>query len=467
MPEEEVRQKEAASKIDFKTLGLEIDREIDSLFVPAVDRTGEAGRPREEDDSAQFDPSGGKGQSGAELAARVNLHALQVEIDKEIDNLLVPAARSGWGGRSTRTPDPQQPENIVSKPPAFDDVQKYQMHELSGLIELFNAAYLSLDWELSRQNIERFIDALDRLAPFASRSSEAKSVFRILDVILKRLRDRPHAVNSRLVQLIRDSQGLLAHMLLMEGGTGPHEKQRLRDLIQRFQELRQKALEAKGQAKSTCLSPEMGAGALALRPKSAGPVAQTPRRCEKTDSAQTSVQVRRENLCLIVSCGKCLALPASCIIKVARSSVRKRLRILKRGYATLADFTWPFRWIGRGLMGRWAELRAEELKSCKFEPLDLHRPDEAAPEAPMAVLASDGQTHRIIFCEIANFVADVEISAGPPTGETFGPFENKWRLLVPVFDPQSAGPPAQIPSDRSPAGRETIRPSSRRSAVGD
>ena len=68
--------------------------------------------------------------------------------------------------------------------------------------------------------------------------------------ILKRLADKPHAINSRLVQLIRDSQGLLAHMLLIEGETGPHEKQRLKSLIEGFQELRQRALAVKAAATS-------------------------------------------------------------------------------------------------------------------------------------------------------------------------------------------------------------------------
>ena len=96
---------------------------------------------------------------------------------------------------------------------------------------------------------EKFLAALNQLEPFASRSADAGSVLRILDTILKRLVDRPHAINSRLVQLIRDSQGLLAHLLLIEGEVGPHEKQRLKSLIEGFQELRQRALAAKAAAK--------------------------------------------------------------------------------------------------------------------------------------------------------------------------------------------------------------------------
>ena len=126
--------------------------------------------------------------------------------------------------------------------------QRYHSHELSKLIEMFNAAYLSLDWEFSRENILKLLAALHQLEPFASRYADAGSVLRILEVILKRLVDKPHAINSRLVQLIRDSQGLLAHMLLVEGETGPDEKQRLKDLIESFHELRQRALAVKAKA---------------------------------------------------------------------------------------------------------------------------------------------------------------------------------------------------------------------------
>ncbi|HYA43729.1 MAG TPA: hypothetical protein VEF34_20695 [Syntrophobacteraceae bacterium] len=467
MPEQEVRQNQAAAKIDFKTLELEIDREIDSLFVPAAERTAGSPRRREAHEGAQFNPNRDKGQSGADAGAGVDLDALQAEIDKEIDNLLVPAARSGWVRGSTRISGPDQPEKVESTPPAFEDIGKYQAYELSGLIELFNAAYLSLDWEFSRQNIEKLIDALGRLEAFASRSSEAKTVLRILDVILKRLRERPHAVNNMLVQLIRDSQGLLAHMLLMECNTGPHEKQRLKDLIQRFQELRQRALAAKGEAKSPALWADTGARVLALRPKGVGAVAETPRTCESTDSAQQSPQVRRENLCLLVSCGKSLALPASCILRVARSDAKKRLKILKRGYATLADFTALFRRIRSGIMGRWMELPAKELKSFMFEPLEPDSPSWVAPEVTTAVLASDGQTHKIVFCDMASFIAYAEISAGPPAGEKFGPFESIWCLSVPVFDPRPAGPLVQTSVARPPAGGPAIRPSGRSSAAGD
>jgi hypothetical protein len=445
---------------------MEIDREIDSLFVPAIDKASEPGKSTEFDDSVQSNPNRGKGQSGEGPGAAVNLKDLQVKIDAEIDNLLVPAPKSGWEAGPARVVERRPPAKIESKPPPLEDAQKYQMHELSGLIEAFNAAYLSLDWEFSRENIEKFIDALDRLEPFAARSTEARAVLRILDVILKRLRERPHAVNSLLVQLIRDSQGLLAHVLLIEGNTGPHEKQRLKDLIERFQELRQRAIAVKSEAKRTSPHPDTGSKVLELRPRIHLPVAEPPEEPVQIDPSEPLPEVRRENLCLMVSRGKCLAVPASCILKVARATEKKRRKILKRGYAILADFRVLFRRLVSGVMGKWADLPAKDLNFFRFEPLEIDPLDGFAVRKPVAVLASDGENHRIIFCEFAGFIADEEISFGTSAGEAFGPFGNKRRVSVPVFEPQPADSPALISAIPSHS-RRGASPSGTGSAADD
>jgi len=641
MVDKETRHREAGTGIDFRALELEIDREIDAQFVPMVQRAGEAETLVEAHDTPQYEPKGEKGKSAAEPEAGLDLSALQARIDKEIDSqfvplvqraggaktvveahdtpqyepksekyksapepeadldlsdlqagidkeidcLFVPAAKSEQNQGIVQTGNPEQQQTMhrralgsdaqsrtvaqnrggpspksfvaatlrakyVETPPddTFDS-QKYHLHELSRLIETFNAAYLSLDWELSRENIEKFIAAINQLEPFASRSSDAMSVLRIMDVILKRLVDRPHAVNSKLVRLIRDSQGLLAHLLLMEGETGPQEKQRLRDIIQRFQDLRRRALAVKAEAtrpkmegilpeamppspsdklqepcevlpttilSTTPKSPleeirnlidkicrslsgnleiidtELArlrqiektlrrtpalvhiAGRLneiasalkdqadilrdtrgamkAQRPKGAEPVDETAAGCENIDPTREPAPVRRENLYLIASYGKWFALPACCVLRVARSPEKKGLKILKRGYATLADFTPAFRWAKSGVLGEWTKLPAKELKSYRFEPLEPHSPDLVETSGPMAVLASDGQAHRIIFGETVNFISDAEIGIGPPTEGSLGPFESKSHIRMPVFDPRS---PFPMPDQLSSKGSKT------------
>ncbi len=550
MVDKEARRGEAGSGIDFRALELEIDGEIDSLFVPIVQRAGGAKTMVEAHDSSKYDPDREKGKFCGVPGAGLDFGALQVEIDKEIDSLFVPAGKPDRNEGLVQTGNQEQPQTIQSKSPGSDaqnrpvaqnrggpspksfeaatlraqydkappgdtfDSQKNHLHELSRLIEIFNAAYLSLDWEFSKDNIQKFAAALKQLEPFASRSSDAKTVLRIMDAILKRFVDRPHAVNRRLVQLIRDSQGLFAHLLLMESETEPHEKQRLNDLIERFQELRRRAHAVKAEAKrpkmeeilpeamlpasSDKLKPPceaVPAPALSMSHKSqieepsslvdkscrsfsenleimdtelaslqqiektlrgipalvhiadrlieirsalkdqadilrdtrgemkaqgskgAEPMAEKTAVCEKTEPARfpTPIPVRHEDLYLIESNGECLELPASRVLKVARSPGKKGLKILKRGYATLTDFTPPFRTVKSGVLGEWTKLPAKELKSYRFEPLDPHSPDRVETSGPTAVLTSDGQAHRIIFGEIVNFISDAEISTGPPT----------------------------------------------------
>ncbi len=257
MVDKEARHGEAGAGIDFRALELEIDGEIDSLFVPIVQRAGGAKTMVEAHDSSEDEPDREKGKFCGAPGAGLDFGALQVEIDKEIDSLFVPAGKPDRNEGLVQTGNQEQPQTIQSKSPGSDaqsrpvaqnrggpsskpfeaatlraqydkappddtfDSQKNHLHELSRLIEIFNAAYLSLDWEFSKENIQKFVAALKQLEPFASRSSDARSVLRIMDAILKRFVDRPHAVNRRLVQLIRDSQGLFAHLLLMESETGP------------------------------------------------------------------------------------------------------------------------------------------------------------------------------------------------------------------------------------------------------
>ncbi|MGA2400224.1 MAG: hypothetical protein ABSG91_00770 [Syntrophobacteraceae bacterium] len=591
MAENEASKSEARTGIDFLALELEIDREIDALFVPAakmaqgtVEESKIAGEAHNVSESRQ--------------GASPDFDALHSEIDKEIDNLFVPAGKPDWNEKPVQIENEEQPKMLQGSSPATDeqglqgarkargpswesagggslrakydetppditfDSQRYHFHELSKLIEIFNAAYLSLDWEFSPENVRKFLTALNQLEPFASRSADAGSVLRILDTILNRLLDRPHAINSRLVQLIRDSQGLLAHLLLMEGETGPHEKQRLKYLIGGFQELRQKALAAKAEATrpktgetaqppAPCdkpqlppeaqparISPETDKDSLqelpdlmdktwrslsenleiidteiarlrqietilgktpalvpisrrlngiasalegqvdlvrdkrgelterisrikkpetawpagkinAQEPEGGEPVGQTAEECQKA-----STQVLPEILHLIASDGQCLALPASCVLRVARSSERKGLKILKRGYATLADFRPSFRGIKTGVLGEWTKLPGKELRYYKFEPVTLDSFNRAETGGQMAVLASDGQKHAIIFAERVDFTADVEIDTGSPAEKAPEAVETLSLLLAPVFDPCSPpSPPERLSSTSSKTDR--------------
>ena len=602
----------SGARYDLDALQVEIDKEIDSLFVPAFKpgrnegpvQTGNQEQPKAIQGMAPVVAEGPKAAGEAHntpeptpppeiqepagsSGASYDLDALQVEMDKEIDSLFVPAFKPGRNERPVQIGNQEQPKAIQGMAPvvdeqdlkatrkaggpslgAFDgttlrskhdesphdnkfDSQRYHFHELSKLIEMFNAAYLSLDWEFSRENIRKFLAALHQLEPFASRSADAGSVLRILEVILKRLQDKPHAVNSRLVQLIRNSQGLLAHMLLIEGETGPHEKQRLKDLIESFQELRQRALAVKAGAQrgraveitqpavvgrapqpppeaqpALILSkphkdslqefPELTAKAwrslsdnleiidtqiarlrqietILARTPVLVPIAQrlngigraledqvdTVRdkrgqliarisRIRKPETAwspgevktqkpegdeslvQTTAQSEKAGrvvLHLMALDGHTLALPASCVLRVAHSSEKKGMKILKRGYATLADFKPYLRGIKSGVFAEWTKLPGKRLRSYRFELVALDAFNQAEAGGQMAVLASDGQKHAIIFAERVDFIADGEIEAREAV-------EALSHLLAPASEPCSQPfPPDQLSSASTSADR--------------
>ena len=613
---------------------VEIDKEIDGLFVPAVkpernegpvqighheqtksvkDRSPvtdeqnlrgarKAEGPSTEESKAAgqtinfFESTPGPGiqESAASTGAGFNLDSLQVEIDKEIDSLFVPAVEPERNEGTVQTPDHEQPKSVQDKSPKMDErslrdtrkaggpslepshgaalraeydesppdnafnSERYHSHELSKLIETFNAAYLSLDWEFSRENILKLLAALHQLEPYASRYADAGSVLRILNVILKRLADKPHAINSRLVKLIRDSQGLLAHMLLVEGEIGPDEKQRLKDLIESFHELRQKALAAKAKAARPrandtaqfllpCQEPQPPAEA---RPERILPEPDTdsPQEflelVEKTYSLSENLEVigtqiarlrqieatlsktpalipvaqrlngigraledqvdtvrnkrgalidrisrikksetgwfhgeiktqkdegteyleaqaaagsqpgERMMLHLVALDGQTLALPASCVLRVAQSSTKKGLRILERGYATLANFKPCLRGIKSEVLGNWTELPSKILRSYRFELVALDSFNQAGAAGQIAVLASDGEKHAILFAESADFIADAGIRGGPQAEGPREAVETLSCLLASVFEPCSQTlPPDQLSSTSSKAGQ--------------
>ena len=298
--------------IDLEALELQIDREVDSLFEPAKPSKAPeivlteipatpAERARAERDApapvpevrlvelpetppkAPIPPSGLVLQneegapapisSGSAGERGFDAKALQSEIDKEIDSVFAPFQKTPAAppqGLSPREPasagtespaigeaPPVEAIELVSETPAGPALSETAAvaslaaarpempSELPRLIEAFNAAYLSLDWDFSPEHLYALELALSELEPHAMKTTGAEPVFKLLKAFLPRLRARPQAASPQLVELIRDSQGLLAHMLLLEGPIGAQEKERLRDLLARFRSMKEKAAAAK------------------------------------------------------------------------------------------------------------------------------------------------------------------------------------------------------------------------------
>lgn len=280
---------EKGGGIDLDALQLEIDREIDTLFTPAARPASakpavdtHAGRDEASPAAAPLKavkiPTGSAAPAvslpesapSAEKRSGLDLDALQLEIDREIDTLFTPAAKPA--ARTGPVPDEalpaaahrakpasEKPRHASVRPPAVgpgaEDVAPYHQAgvksmypsraELPSLVEAFNAAYLSLDWDFSAENVRKLDAALRDLEPLSEKIPGSEPIFKILKAVLALLHVRPQSANSQIVELIRDAQGLLAHILLMEDGLGPPEKARLRALVGRFRSMRAKALSAR------------------------------------------------------------------------------------------------------------------------------------------------------------------------------------------------------------------------------
>ena len=161
---------------------------------------------------------------------------------------------------------------------------------------------------------------------------------------------------------------------------------------------------------------------------------------------------------LIALDGQTLALPASCVLRVAQSSEKKGLKILERGYATLANFKPYFRGIKSGLLGEWTKLPGKELRSYRFELVALDSFNQAEAAGQMAVLASDGQKHAIMFAERADFIADAGIGGGFPAEGPCEAVETLSGILVPGFEPCSQ----TLPPDELSSASSMADPSERR-----
>ena len=93
MPDNETSRSKNGASIDFAALEVEIDREIDSVFIPTVQRSA---RIRTGD--APTDPSliyldAAEGISTKKLQTDVNLDDLQTKVDEEIDSVFVPTVQ--------------------------------------------------------------------------------------------------------------------------------------------------------------------------------------------------------------------------------------------------------------------------------------------------------------------------------------------------------------------------------------
>ena len=125
MAEKEASENDAAAAIDFLPLEMEVDREIDSVFVPTVKRAqGATEEPKaagQTRNSPESRPGPGIQQSAVSTGAGFDLDALQVEIDKEIDSIFVSAVKPERKEGPVHAGHHEQPKSVQGRSPEVDE----------------------------------------------------------------------------------------------------------------------------------------------------------------------------------------------------------------------------------------------------------------------------------------------------------------------------------------------------------
>ncbi len=213
--------------LNVDALDIQIDKEIDSLFVPT-----------------------GSFHAGAEEAPRLDLKMETPAVERKNPVPVLPAAVPGPGPAQRAgldLPDEMQTEVplllesvVIAEPEKVFPADSREDQELAPLIEAFNIAYLSLDWEFSIENISSLESALFNLEPYCRKNVGTNSIYKILAMMLERVKTKPHTINPQLIELVRDAQEALKTMLLKGGMLGAQEKEKVKTLIGRFQGTREK-----------------------------------------------------------------------------------------------------------------------------------------------------------------------------------------------------------------------------------
>ncbi len=293
--------------LDVDAFAMQVDQEIDSLFVPGSIAEGaeESASEVQMVDDVEIQMVGDHssegtvdpviGEANVDPSPKgMDVNAFEVQIDKEIDNLFVPADLADMpadqsfigtaeiehaalgalqveapvmqpsGGHGAPAPDrleieapDQEPAILTSQdetPVEKDEpLQMAQSSvepvllkpesELPNLVEDLNIAYLSLDWEFSVENLSKLWFALEALKDFCGKSRETVFLFKLMRSLLHRLKTKPDSVQPEIIEMMRDGHEALKNLLLSNTGPDAREKQKLRNLASRYRVIRDGSVE--------------------------------------------------------------------------------------------------------------------------------------------------------------------------------------------------------------------------------
>ncbi len=216
--------------LDLKTFELEIEKEIDSLFIPLgneAETKFEAAPPSmeiEQPSSPAFVAP------PAPTAAAPEPEEMTIRFDEpQVQTVAVtPESRTV----SAAAADTDDFTLVLESPDDSSD-------ELKALLESFQASYLSFDWDFSSLNVAALAEVLTRLEPHCVKTPETESLYKIMKAVLQRVSARPDTVSPQFVEVMKDAQGLLNRFLLPgNGGISSEDRSRFKDLIARVHAIR-------------------------------------------------------------------------------------------------------------------------------------------------------------------------------------------------------------------------------------
>jgi hypothetical protein len=218
--------------LDFSSFELEIEKEIDSLFVPLENEAVAQAKAAEssvetekQQTSAAAIPVSGINDPVQPPPVSTELEEITIGFDTQ-ESKAKGEAGAGLPAFSTSL----QPEDftLVIESPVEES------SELKGLVEAFQASYLSLDWDFSSPNVKALSDVLAKLEPHCARAAETDSIYKILKAVIQRVSSRPDSFSPQIIEVMRDAQELLKRFLLPDhAGVTAADRARLKDLVER------------------------------------------------------------------------------------------------------------------------------------------------------------------------------------------------------------------------------------------
>jgi hypothetical protein len=140
-----------------------------------------------------------------------------------------------------KTPGPVRSDLPPGLPqPSPSLAQACDAETKSKLIESLGVAFLTLDWDLTIENIEGLDDAIRGLEIYCRETREANSISKILRAVLQHVKTQPDLGASPLLSFISDAAGFLLSLLRSGTPPGSREKEQLNQLMERLQTLKVK-----------------------------------------------------------------------------------------------------------------------------------------------------------------------------------------------------------------------------------